>query len=85
MARHVIRSPRHDRSAESNMTLDGMVHLHLGGEESSLSARIREVSNPNTDTYGELKLNTPGDQLLYHYTTADTAFGYILPTGTLPA
>ncbi len=65
------------------MTTVGTVDLHLGGEESSFSARIREVSNPNTDTYGELKLNTPGDQLLYHYTTADTAFGYILPTGTL--
>jgi hypothetical protein len=48
------------------------------------SARIREVSDPNaTDTYGELNLNTPGDQLLYHYTSADTAFDYILPTGTL--
>jgi hypothetical protein len=42
------------------------------------------VSDPNTtDTYGDLKLNTPGDQLIYHYTSAETAIEHILPTGKL--
>ena len=42
------------------------------------------VSDPNTtDTYGELKTTEPDDQLLCHYTPAETAFDHILPTRTL--
>jgi hypothetical protein len=36
-----------------------------------------------TDTYGELKPTDPDDQLLCHYTPAETAFDHILPTRTL--
>lgn len=42
------------------------------------------MSDANTaDSYGEMKATDPTDQLLCHYTSAETAFSHILPTRML--
>jgi hypothetical protein len=40
-------------------------------------------SDTSMESYGELNATVPGDQLLYHYTRADTALNDVLPSGAL--